>query len=321
MSAKISVIIPVYNGEKYIDSIVACIMQQTFRDLQMIFVNDGSKDASANILRKYAQMYPECVTVVTQDNQGVSAARNAGLACAEGEYIAFIDVDDLIHPCYFEFLYRYASKRKGCIAVVGLAKSEGDFEPENTKVIVRSGVTLLEDFLYGRVSTGVWGMLIPKRLMDEHKLLFKEGYKYSEDLHMVWRLFCHAEEVTFIDAPLYIYLDTPGSAMTKINANRLDSLYLMQDLEVYFEKNKPEFAEKFKQHGVARMAWSLLWQAAHYQSFTDFSEFVKIYDFDSEMKKLRGFPDKRVTLSSFCYLLSKRVYYCVVSVLTRSYRR
>lgn len=321
MEALISVIIPVYNGEKFIDSIVDTINRQTYKNLEVIFVNDGSKDSTKEQLETLANRDPERYTVISQENQGVSAARNCGLAHATGEYIAFVDVDDLLHPRYFECLYQCLEGKSGCISVAGASKQECDIDFSKTKTHSLFGLDLLEKFLHGKVSTGVCGMLIPRQVMTTYRLAFKEGYKYSEDLHMVWRLFCHATEVVFVEAPLYIYRDIPGSAMTKINASRLDSLYLMQDLKAYFREHKPTFAQQFEKHGVARMAWSILWQAAHYLKYTDFLEYTKIYDFDPEIKKLLDFPDKRVTLSSKCYLLSKRIYHFAVCVITRNYRR
>ena len=231
-----------------------------------------------------------------------------------------VHVDDLLHPRYFECLNQYTAGKPNCVSVVGMDKQRREVDFSDVKVHSTCGMALLEDFLYGKISTGVCGMLIPRHIMTTQNLTFKEGYKYSEDLHMVWRVFCHASEVVFIDAPLYIYRDVPGSAMTRINVNRLDSLYLMKDLETYFSEYKPEFSQQFNQYGIARMAWSLLWQAAHYLKYADFLAYIKNYDFDAELKKLSGFPDKRVTLSAKCFLFSKRVYHFAVSVITKKYR-
>ena len=320
MGAKISVIIPVYNGEKYVDAAVRSIIEQTFQDTQVIFVNDGSTDGTWELLQQYVKIYPDRILTINQENQGVSAARNTGLTHATGEYIAFVDVDDQLHPKYFEVLYKHIAGSDDKISVVPTTRSAEKANAENYTTQIRSGLTLLQDFLYGRVTRGVCGMLIPKRILDEYSLEFKKGYKYSEDLHMVWRLFCHAKEVVFISALLYIYLAVPNSAMTKINKNRFDSLYLMKDLEPYFAQHAPEFYPEFKQYGSARMAWSLLWQAAHYLDYKAFAEFTETYDFKSEIKKLKKYPDKRVVVSSACYLISKRIYHMAVSFITRKYR-
>ena len=320
MGVKISVIVPVYNGERFIEPVMNSLLSQTFQETQFIFVNDGSKDRTGELLEEYARQYPEKIVVITQENGGVSVARNTGLRYATGEYIAFVDADDQLHPQYFEVLYQHASAESGRIAVVATAHCAEAANLGTQTAKTMSGVPLLEAFLYGKVTTGVWGMLIPREIIMGNDLQFKAGFKYSEDLHMVWRLFCHAKEVVFVDSPLYIYIEVPGSAMTKIYADRLDSLRLMQDLEVYFKTHKPEFSGLFDRYGTARMAWSLLWQAAHYLDYPAFAQFVEIHDFAAEMKKLRGFKDARVTLSAACFRFSKRVYHMGVSLITKRYR-
>lgn len=320
MSALISVIIPVYNGERYISTIVESLENQVFNDFEVIFVNDGSTDKSLECLRKIERSNPEKYKVITQENAGVSSARNTGLLYANGKYISFVDVDDQLDVQYLNILYCYTNGKDSVAVIGGQAKELTRYSIENITVKSYTGNKLLEAFLYGKISTGVCGMLIPRKILDTYKLLFKNGYRYSEDLHMVWRVFCHIQEAIFVDVPIYIYRDTANSAMSKIDEKRLDSLYLIRQLEGYFDTYHSEFSALFQKYGVARMAWSLLWQAAHYLSYNEFKEFLKLYDFKSEMKKLKSFPDKRVTLSALCFRLSIRIYHLMVSYMTRKYR-
>ena len=97
----VSVIIPVYNAEKYLKDCIESLLRQTLPELEFIFVNDGSKDTSAQIIASY-QATDSRITLINQPNQGVSVARNNGIAAAQGDYIGFVDADDTIDPDFFE---------------------------------------------------------------------------------------------------------------------------------------------------------------------------------------------------------------------------
>ncbi len=320
MDALITVIIPVYNGEKYIESAINSLNKQVFRDFDVVFVDDGSGDASLEILKKLEEKQPDRIYVISQENQGVSAARNAGLKQAQGKYIAFVDVDDELDPHYLELLYQPIQGLEDCVAVSGQTKAPQEYKIEQVTTIQHGGVPLLEAFLYGQVATGVCGMLIPRKLLNANGLEFKSGYKYSEDLHMVWRVFNYARCAYFVDAPMYIYRDIEGSAMSKIDAGRLDSMHLIGELDPFFAEQRPDFYPVFHKFAVARMSWSRLWQSAHFLDYKAFCQFIKIYDFKSDIRKLITFPDKRVVLSSMCFLVSKRMYHYGISLATRKYR-
>ncbi|MGG8363830.1 glycosyltransferase family 2 protein, partial [Bacillus cereus] len=98
----VSVVIPLYNTEKYIEETMQSILDQTYKNIEIVIVDDGSKDQSPSIVKNLAEKYPGQVKYVHQKNQGVSVARNTGIENASGEYIAFLDSDDLWHPTKIE---------------------------------------------------------------------------------------------------------------------------------------------------------------------------------------------------------------------------
>ena len=116
MNVKVSVIIPVYNCEKYIEECIESLINQTLQECEFIFVNDGSKDKSEEIIKKYADK-DERITLINQKNSGVSVARNIGIKKAVGEYIGFVDADDYVESDYYEKLYNTA-KNNNCSIVV-----------------------------------------------------------------------------------------------------------------------------------------------------------------------------------------------------------
>ena len=121
---KISVIIPVYNVEKYLQKCLESIVNQTFCDWELIAVNDGSSDKNSDILRQYAE-YDTRIKVINQQNSGVSAARNAGLDVAKGDFVCFIDSDDYVHPQMLELLLNAAEKENADVAIASFC-GEGE---------------------------------------------------------------------------------------------------------------------------------------------------------------------------------------------------
>lgn len=116
---RISVIIPVYNAEKYISELFSSILNQSFRDFQIIIVDDGSYDNTSLIIEDYYKKYPELITYIKQENKGVSYARNHGMQYAIGEYICFVDADDILEKDYFETMYEHAEKNKADLTICG----------------------------------------------------------------------------------------------------------------------------------------------------------------------------------------------------------
>lgn len=317
----ISVIIPVYNGGKYISNILQCLQKQTLQDFEVIFVNDGSKDNSKNLLENYCQQHNDQYSVITQENKGVSAARNNGIKHAQGEYICFIDVDDSIHEYYFELLYRALDNNNNAVAFCNTASQHELINEDSLNIDKYTNMEALEKYLYREITPGIWGMIIPKQILEDNDISFKEGFKYSEDMHMVWKVFNYAQNINHLKLPLYIYNENDGSAMSKIDKSRMDSIYLMKDIESFFKECNPNFYPLYKKYGVARASWSLLWQVAHYLQKNEFIEFTKLYPFRGDMKKLKDFPKNKVRFIAYVYIFSKYCYYYLIKIIMMNYRK
>ncbi len=273
-----------------------------------------------NILIKLHRKDSKKVKVIYQDNKGVSSARNRGLQSARGKYISFIDVDDLVVPSFLEIMYEQVKGRNNAISICMSSESKRLINTENIEIECIIKADILERYLFGRISIGVCFMMCPTIIFKENNLQFAEGYKYSEDLHMVWRILCNIEKVYVINAPLYIYCQHMGSAMCNINEDRFDSIKLIGSLKSYIKEHSPDFFPLFNQFAVERMAWSLLWQVAHFLDYAEFKKFIEQYNFKEDMKKLNRYPDKRVVLSSKIFIKSKKIYYLIVKFYSRKYR-
>ncbi len=306
----ISVIIPVYNGEKYIHALVHSFEKQIENDFELIFTNDGSTDHSLETLNDIKNRANLNITIIDQKNAGVSAARNAGIRASKGELLCFCDVDDRVTEDYL-FEMRKTIETANVDLVFCKYKQIHLDGTEITSTTAESGeltitdsLTCLKDFLYGRMTTGIWTIMVKKERLINNQLWFAEGYKFGEDIHMLWRLISKSRKIAYLDKRLYIYQLQENSATAKFNGERLQVYTLMKDLEKYFETNAPDFAGEYKKYGVSRLLWSITWQASIYYDSEDFKRFIHDYNIKSEMQKLKYFNNWKVSLSAILFLLS-----------------
>jgi len=209
----ISVIVPIYNNEKFLPKCIDSILAQTYSHLEIILVDDGSADSSGEICDQYAQKEAR-VKVIHQQNQGISAARNAGIAAAKGEYISFIDSDDWVDATFIENLLQTARENNALIAVVGIyevfpegiCQNQISLKPNEKKVFAAShgNFTAEEslELLLVKMDRYVADKLYHRSLFEY--ALFPVGMVY-EDIWILYRLLQRMDKVAVYNAPLYYY--------------------------------------------------------------------------------------------------------------------
>lgn len=217
----ISVIIPVYNKEKTIEKCVDSVLQQNYPNFEIILVDDGSRDKSYDRCVKLSQADPR-IKVLHQENRGVSAARNAGLKSAGGEFVSFVDSDDWIHPEMLGTLLGKIDHQTDiccscCFAVLENRLItehffDGDIITEETFESKRPLIAQLLDTSYGQprdeIYTGIgvpWAKLYRKSLFAEETYYFDEELSHLEDNFLNLQLFWKARKIAYIDVPLYYY--------------------------------------------------------------------------------------------------------------------
>lgn len=205
----ISVIVPVYNNGDALKKCVESILAQTYKNLEIVLVDDGSADGSGDICDRYAEM-DKRVKVIHQENGGVSKARNAALEIVTGDYVGFVDADDYIFTDMYETLLKNLRKYK--VQLAGCGVECIDYEGRNITAcqgftFVYNGAEMLETFLgYSRrttvVAISVWNKLFDCRLVKDRR--FMEVNKY-EDQEFTWSALCDVDGAVFVDIPLYHY--------------------------------------------------------------------------------------------------------------------
>lgn len=220
----ISVIVPVYNVEKYLDRCVKSILAQTYSDFELILVDDGSPDNCPKMCDEYA-MKDSRVKAIHKKNGGLSEARNFGTINSEGKWITYIDSDDYVSVDYLENLWRLREKYNADIAVTGICECiEGKkLKPnKNENEYCYSGIEALENMLYqNTLDSSACAMLISSSIARDN--LFPVG-KYHEDEFTTYKFYIHADSVAVSTKSQYFYLQREGSIMHTFGQSSIDEL-------------------------------------------------------------------------------------------------
>ena len=215
---EISVIVPVYNKEKYLERCLDSILNQVFSDFQLITVDDGSTDHSLDILREYAARDSR-IMVMHTNNHGVSHARNTGLDNASGRYITFVDADDEILPDYLGSLYTDIRSQGADIVIHGLIKIDSFCNGTSVIPPLQGKYTvdeLLESFADVQRKTGIYGYCVGKIFHFDHvkHLRFDENIQLAEDFDFYLRMYSEINTIFFGQSTNYIYhVGIAGSSM------------------------------------------------------------------------------------------------------------
>ena len=238
----ISVIVPVYRVEEYLERCVKSILSQTYKNLEVILVDDGSPDQCPAICDACAEKDAR-VKVIHQENKGLSGARNAGIDAASGEYLAFVDSDDYVSPHFIEELYQLLQDT-GCAigqCRFSYVKGDGLVDEGDSAFCIYRGESLMEQ-LYGPEEKATcfvvaWNKLYRAELFKETGIRYPEG-RIHEDEATTYRLFHEAKKLAFLERALYGYYTENGGSITSVfSAKRLQWLTAHEERIAFFKKN------------------------------------------------------------------------------------
>ncbi len=231
--SKVSVVIPVYNGERYIDSCLRGVLNQTYQNLEIIIVDDGSRDGTAAKCEAIART-DERITLIHQDNAGVSSARNAGLKAMTGDYVVFIDVDDNVRPTYIEDMVSQMDSGVG-LAICGYSTATKVGDKYTLKdvtlddEIVSAGTAIERILLYRKYNPSIWNKMFIVGVIRDRGLRFDETIAIGEDMLFLVQYCVEVERCAVIGNRNYIYFENPEGAMLENKAcAEFDSKWLSE---------------------------------------------------------------------------------------------
>ena len=269
MDELISVIVPVYNGEKYLPVCMKSLLEQTYRALEIVLIDDGSKDGSGALCDGYAAADPR-VRVIHQENRGVSGARNTGLDRATGKYVVFVDADDYVELDYLEHLYRNLVENGADIACcdsqeviqADVVASQIPFVAECR--MIADKVAYFEDMVTAREAywSTIWAKLFCRDLIGDTR--FDASFRYGEDHVFIFNLFSKAPMVHLDTYQGYYYVRNESSATLTRNASNVYRCENEMKMFEYKLRNLPEDVQHLKDgfwqmyaHGIHNLARAL----------------------------------------------------------------
>ena len=234
----ISVIIPVYNMEKYLTVCIESLLNQSYKEFEVILVNDGSTDSSELICRRY-EKEEDKIHVVKKENGGLSSARNFGMKFAQGRYITFIDSDDYVGRDYLKVLIDtllyYDSDISICESIKFFDGQEINTDIDRHNVKNYDNIAAFKAFCYQRIPITAWGKLYKIELFKN--IEFPEGFIY-EDVGTTYKLFLNAKKISYNDSVQYYYYQRAGSIMgTAFSSKNMDRYYLSLVFKEYITEN------------------------------------------------------------------------------------
>lgn len=227
----VSVIIPIYNKANFLDNTLRSVCNQSYEHMEIIAINDGSTDDSLEIAEKWSEKYPE-IRVISQENQGVSAARNRGLREMSGSFIFFLDADDTLEP-------HTIRKLTDCVKDKNIAycmyKDSLAAETSSRRGIGAEGDVFV-DYMYGKLQTSTGCFIFRSEFIRKEKLYFDETMRWGEDMHYFARALLLDKNVGHVSETLMNYSRGNPGGLSENSIDKLDEdLYWMDSLLDYIE--------------------------------------------------------------------------------------
>lgn len=295
---KVSVIVPVYNVEKYLDKCLDSLANQTLKDIEVIIVNDGSPDNSDKIIKKYVKKYHN-MYAYDKENGGLSSARNYGLKYAKGEYIAFIDSDDYVTVDMYEKMYLKAKENDFDMVVCDI-----NYVYPNKITPVNCGIkcdTTNIKNVYSTIHPAAWNKIFKKELF-KNNILFKNGV-WFEDVEFIYRLLPFIKSIGVVHENFNQYIQREGSITNTINPKIYDYIGNLNGIIDFYKENRlfSEYRKELEYVYVRYLYATFIKSVSRY----DYDEYIKAVNKAIENVKTH-FP--RFRRNSYFYKSFKGIY-------------
>lgn len=269
---KLSIIVPVYNVEKYLPKCLESLIKQTLKDIEIICVNDGSMDNSLAILKEFASKDSR-IRIIDNQHQGVAKTRNTGIEQSTGEYIGFVDSDDYIDIDFFEKLYNSATKSNSDIAIASILKHKNFFNiynakytKEETAITIQDKIKLCEDkkhfFFYA------WNKIYHSGFIKENNIKFSEGQIYEDVMFAIKALY-YSNKIISVYSTKYHYIEHENSLTKykdKTGGKEQDLVKAYSELQEFCNSKNIEIPERLNYYTKENFGFILNLYKGKYQS-------------------------------------------------------
>lgn len=268
--SKVSIIIPVYNTSNYLDKCISSILEQSYKNLEIIFIDDGSIDNSLYILRKYEKL-DKRIKILEQENQGQGVARNYGLKEATGEYICFVDSDDRIDKLMVEKLLQNIKKEgsdfSSCLIAFedkkGIKRYRKQFDVES----LEGDDQIKDSYLVKNILPVVWNKIYRKDFLTKNKIIFPNIRK-NEDMLFIQNVILNSQKCSFISEVLYYTYRRESSTSRKVELENITNAITLLELNKENLKQSKKYQKFYFEYGsfYIRAVFNIYIQGLYYKS-------------------------------------------------------
>lgn len=301
----ISIIVPIYNVSEYLEECLESIINQTYKNIEIILVDDGSTDRSSEICEDYL-LKDDRIYVFHKLNGGLSDARNYGIDKAKGSFITFVDSDDILMPNYIEYLYNLLKQNKTDISECQIhkfveGKRDYRIKSYDAPVLYIGKNNIMEAYLKGKISTIAPAKLYPKTYFDHIRYPIN---KFHEDVQTTYKIIDLSEKIAVGGSDLYLYRMRPNSITTMaFNRKHLDAMYGKLELLDFLKKNYPDLV-KYGKANVAHCATTLAYKLSKSHTDNDMAKLLQ--------NTIRKYL-KYMLVVTYCSVKSKMLA-CMISI-------
>jgi len=314
MNPDVSIVVPIYQVEPYIKNCMISICNQTYKNFEVILVNDGTKDKSMEIAENVLSENNISYRVLEQENKGLAAARNVGIRVSTGKWVVCVDSDDVISKAFLETLFKGSYNKKVDLSIVSYRSVtvNGLFDENRKKCKTHRIVdknNILFKFLNRKLKIIVPAMLIKRQFIEEKQLFFNESIKFSEDQEFIWRVLFEMEACSYNGSKLYNYLLRENSKMRASSVEKIMTGY--QGFKEMTEKWSRDYDKQLGEKIMHRWVFGALHSSSKMMMFDDFEKLAKEMNYRDYLFKLCIFNDYRVRIMSLVLGVSLRTFYQV----------
>ena len=289
---------------------------QTRGDFEVVCINDGSKDETLHVLKRWQAKGTLDIQVVDKENGGVSAARNDGLKAARGKYILFLDADDAYHEEFVERLIDAVEQANADVAYCRLDRRYENVMSADMKradPVWQTQKEAMDNLLYRMGEFGFYCYAYRREALEQNGILFDGNTKFGEDREFNWKYLCHCKNAMFVDMPLYWYrLNEKSVTRAKASWRKTDLLYAVKRIEEYLMEHECAYSQEFNSYMYARAMWAVAKTFAVSDDKELFQRLRKEFDVKTCMKRTAKDSNKLVALTSLMYLLHPKLYFMIV---------
>lgn len=301
----LSIIVPIYNVEKYLEKCLTSIVEQLNKDIELILINDGSNDNSGEICRRYSLNNPNII-YIEKENEGCSKTRNLGIDLAHGNYIWFIDSDDFIEKNSIEQILIQLNKEVD-VLIFGYRRLE---KTKNWESIPKKIDNNLDIYKQKEIFNSPCNKIYKKSLIKEYDIFFPENSHMGEDMVFNFKYFSFCKNIKILEEVFYNYLETGG--VTSSLSKKIEIFYSFDELYRFFQENneldkmKNILKEYYKLHAVKLPFYFITYQASKNKNIIKRDEFKKI---EKEIEKRKEYFNTEFKLERYLYKLRDKLYF------------